>query len=99
MGKWVVDQRRQRKQGAASLTAERIARLDAIGMIWDKLSSWEYRYELCQRYLEDNQCEERRQKILKLDAHGPDAKIDRKTKKYKQANTGDRAGENRIGPA
>ncbi len=54
LGKWVVELRRQRKQGSSSLTPERIARLDAIGMIWDKLSSWEYRYELCQRYLEEN---------------------------------------------
>ena len=54
LGKWVVEQRLQRKRGAASLTPERIARLNAIGMIWDKASSWEYRYALCRKYLEEH---------------------------------------------
>ncbi len=56
LGKWVVELRRQRKQGTASLTPERIARLDAIGMVWDKTNSWEYRYELCRKYLAEHNC-------------------------------------------
>ena len=133
LGRWIVDLRRQRKNRATSLTPERIARLDAIGMIWDKASSWEYRYELCRKYLEENRCaaiprdyktdegiwlgtwlyrqkriaeghssqdmsDERRQKIRQLDIWGPDAKIDRRTKRYKRSNTAGRTGERQIGP-
>ena len=56
LGKWIVELRLQRKRGTASLTRERIARLDAIGMQWDTATSWEYRYELSRKYLEDNHC-------------------------------------------
>ena len=56
LGKWIIELRRQRKNGTASLTPERIARLDAIGMVWDKTDSWEYRYELSKNYLQDNHC-------------------------------------------
>ena len=56
LGKWIVELRLQRKRRTASLTPERIARLDAIGMVWDKASSWEYRYELSRKYLEENHC-------------------------------------------
>ena len=56
LGKWVVDLRLQRKRGAVSLTPERIARLDAIGMRWDTADPWEYRYELSRRYLKENGC-------------------------------------------
>lgn len=135
LGRWIVELRRQRKNRTTSLTSERIARLDAIGMIWDKASSWEYRYELCRKYLEEHHCsaiprdyktadgiwlgtwlyrqkrimegypsrqkldERQRQKLRQLDIWGPEAKMDRRTKRYKQANTVDRVGEKRIGPA
>ncbi len=134
LGRWIVDLRLQRKQGASNLTPERIARLDAIGMVWDKASSWEYRYELCQKYLKEHDCtdiprdyktddgiwlgtwlyrqrrilegypsrqklsEKQRRLLRQLDIWGPDAKIDRRTKKYKRTNTADREGEKRIGP-
>ena len=133
MGRWIVELRRQRKKRTTSLTPERIARLDAIGMIWDKSSSWEYRYELCRKYLKENGCtdiprdyktddgiwlgtwlyrqkrimegypsrqkldERRRQKLRQLDVWGPDAKVDRRTKKYKQSVSGDRARETVVG--
>lgn len=54
LGKWVADLRLQRKRGEARLTTERIARLDSIGMVWEKPDSWEYRYELSRKYLEEH---------------------------------------------
>ena len=132
LGKWIVELRLQRKKGVSSLTSERIARLDAIGMQWDKRSSWEYRYELCRKYLEENGCttipqsyktpdgiwlgtwlyrqkriaegnspqqmsDERRQMLRQLDIWGPEAKIDRRTKKYKKSASGDRTRETVAG--
>ena len=53
LGKWVKRQRYTRlnpEKSCGVLTPERIARLDAIGMQWDKPDPWQHRYELAQEY-------------------------------------------------
>ena len=53
LGKWVKRQRYTRlspEKSCGVLTPERIARLDAIGMQWDKPDPWQHRLELAQAY-------------------------------------------------
>ena len=53
LGKWVKRQRYTRlnpEKSCGVLTPERIARLDAIGMQWEKPDPWQHRYELAQEY-------------------------------------------------
>lgn len=55
LGIWITNQRQQRLNGSrgAVLTKERIARLDEIGMIWDKISYlWEKNYSAANAYYE-----------------------------------------------
>ena len=48
LGQWIIKTRQQKLNG--SLREERIARLDAIGMQWEKADPWHHRYELAQEY-------------------------------------------------
>lgn len=53
LGNWVKRQRYTRhnpEKSCAVLTEERIAKLDAVGMQWEKTDSWQHRYELAQEY-------------------------------------------------
>lgn len=53
LGKWIVRLRRSREHGSQRglLTEERIGRLDAIGMIWDKAGMlWEKGYQEAWKY-------------------------------------------------
>ena len=53
LGKWLNEIRLSRNKTDFTgniLTEERIRRLDAIGMVWEKEDSWEYRYSLSERY-------------------------------------------------
>ncbi len=45
LGNWISDQRENKK-----LNAERRARLDAIGMDWEKPDAWERKFELAKEY-------------------------------------------------
>ena len=53
LGKWVRRQQyayRNPEKSNAILSPERIARLDAIGMQWEKPNPWKHRYMLAQEY-------------------------------------------------
>lgn len=53
LGKWIARQRSARKGSKGEhthLTAERIAKLEAIGMDWRSEDPWEHRYELVRKY-------------------------------------------------
>ena len=53
LGKWVRRQQyayRNPEKSNAILSPERIARLDAIGMQWEKPNPWKHRYTLAQEY-------------------------------------------------
>ena len=53
LGKWVKRQKYTRlnpEKSGGVLTPERIARLDAIGMQWEKADPWQYRLKLAQEY-------------------------------------------------
>ena len=53
LGKWLNEIRLSRNKTDFSryaLTEEKIRRLDAIGMVWKKEDSWEYRYSLSEKY-------------------------------------------------
>jgi superfamily II DNA or RNA helicase len=52
LGKWIYNQRKARQQGKNSMTPERIARLNSLGMIWDDADPWEMRYQLAKAYYE-----------------------------------------------
>ena len=53
LGKWIAYQRSRKKSGR--LSAERIAKLDEIGMVWDVPSAqWEQRYAQAKVYFEEN---------------------------------------------
>ena len=53
LGKWVAYQRSRKKGGR--LSAERTARLDEIGMVWDAADArWEQRCAQAKRYFEEN---------------------------------------------
>ncbi len=57
LGKWVRRQRYARlnpEKSCGVLTTERITRLDAIGMQWDKPDPWQHRYELAQEYKKEH---------------------------------------------
>ena len=57
LGNWVKRQRYTRlnpDKGCGVLTPERIARLNAIGMQWDKPDPWQHRYKLAQKYKKDH---------------------------------------------
>ncbi len=57
LGKWLNEIRLSRNKKGFSgymLTEERIKRLDAIGMVWKKEDSWEYRYSLSEAYYRKN---------------------------------------------
>lgn len=57
LGIWITNQRQQRLNSCrgAVLTKERIARLDEIGMIWDKISYlWEKNYAAAKTYYEEH---------------------------------------------
>ena len=45
LGNWISDQRENKK-----LNAKRRARLDALGMIWEKPDAWERKFELAKEY-------------------------------------------------
>lgn len=51
LGKWTAYQRSRKKNGR--LSAERVAKLNEIGMVWDTVNSrWEQRYAQAKRYFE-----------------------------------------------
>ena len=56
LGQWIVSQRTNRTKNDPSLTAERIAKLDKIGMQWLGLKDrlWEEKYALAQEYYKKN---------------------------------------------
>ncbi|HBI63492.1 MAG TPA: hypothetical protein DDY31_20150 [Lachnospiraceae bacterium] len=57
LGKWLNEIRLSRSKTGFSETAlpeERIQRLDAIGMVWEKEGSWEYRYSLSEAYYREH---------------------------------------------
>ena len=57
LGKWIRRQRYARQcpeKSNAVLTTERIARLNAIGMVWEQEDSWEHRYQLAREYCIEN---------------------------------------------
>lgn len=52
LGQWID---RQRKQYAAGkLSAEREAKLNVLGVVWEKVDPWEQRYALAKAYAEEN---------------------------------------------
>lgn len=56
LGQWIVRQREQwnkPKAGRAKLSADRKARLDAIGMRWNEQDPWQHRYNLTLQYKQD----------------------------------------------
>ncbi len=50
--RWIIHQRSKYHSG--SLDKSRIARLDAIGMMWDLDEEWERMFKLAERYYHDN---------------------------------------------
>lgn len=56
LGQWIVAQRTNRSKNDPSLTEERIARLDRIGMQWQGFKDrlWEEKYALAQEYYNKN---------------------------------------------
>lgn len=51
LGKWTAYQRSRKKNGR--LSAERVAKLNEIGMVWDTVNSrWEQRYAQAKRYFD-----------------------------------------------
>ena len=57
LGKWVARQRyvyQNPEKSTKPLTQDRIDLLEGIGMIWQKADSWQHRYELAQKYLEEH---------------------------------------------
>lgn len=51
LGKWIAYQRSRKKHGR--LSAERVAKLNEIGMVWDTVNSrWEQRYAQAKRYFD-----------------------------------------------
>lgn len=51
LGKWISRQREDYKKG--ELSEQKIAKLNELNMIWQKPDSWEFRYNLAKKYLED----------------------------------------------
>jgi superfamily II DNA or RNA helicase len=49
LGRWL----RRQRDAKDKLSPNRIARLDAIGMLWDRGDAWETRYLLAKRYYEE----------------------------------------------
>ena len=56
LGQWIISQRTNRSKNDPSLTEERIAKLDRIGMQWQGLKDrlWEEKYALAQEYYKKN---------------------------------------------
>lgn len=57
LGKWVARMRYARSNPSKSnvvLNAERIEKLDAMGIVWEKPDSWQHRFELAAEYLKVN---------------------------------------------
>lgn len=56
LGRWIRTQRMSRAAGDTSLTQERIAKLDAIGMCWKSVSKerWQANYELAKAYYKEH---------------------------------------------
>ena len=57
LGKWIARQRyvyQNPEKSTKPLTQDRIALLESIGMVWQKADSWQHRYELAQKYLEEH---------------------------------------------
>lgn len=53
LGKWIAYQRKRKKDG--KLPAERIAKLEEIGMVWDAADAkWNRRYAQAKAYFEEN---------------------------------------------
>lgn len=50
LGRW-LDRQRERKD---KLSQDRIEKLNALGMVWDKPNSWEVRYSLAKAYFEEH---------------------------------------------
>lgn len=57
LGKWIARQRyvyQNPEKSTKPLTQDRIDLLEGIGMVWQKVDSWQHRYELAQKYLEEH---------------------------------------------
>ena len=53
LGKWIAYQRNRKKNGR--LSAERVAKLNEIGVVWDTVNSrWEQRFVQAKRYFDEN---------------------------------------------
>ncbi len=52
LGKWVRAQIEKYNEG--KLSAERFKRLSAIGMKWERVDSWEYRFSLAEAYFKEH---------------------------------------------
>ncbi len=50
LGRW-LDRQRERKD---KLSQDRVERLNALGMVWDKPDSWEVRYALAKQYFDEH---------------------------------------------
>lgn len=52
---WIANQRTDRRENRSTLTARRIARLDAIKMVWEPFEEmWELKYKTAKNYYEQN---------------------------------------------
>lgn len=51
-GNWLVLQRKKYREG--TLTADRIEKLDKIGMVWDFNEIWEQHFETAKKFYEEN---------------------------------------------
>ncbi len=52
LGKWVS--RQKEKQNAGKMSHERYDRLRAIGMQWERIDPWEYRFSLAEAYFKEH---------------------------------------------
>lgn len=52
LGSWISDQRE--KYSSGKMPERRIARLESIGMIWQKEDPWEVRFRLAEEYFKAN---------------------------------------------
>ena len=55
LGKWISRQRTAYKNG--DLSEHKIAKLNKINMVWGNPDTWQIRYDLAKKYLEDNSCD------------------------------------------
>ena len=52
LGKWLIHQRKKYREG--TLPADRIEKLDKIGMVWDFNEIWELHFEAAKNFYEEN---------------------------------------------